>query len=39
MAKALVNKMPSYKSGGIVKKTGPALVHKGERVIPVKRKK
>lgn len=25
---------PSYKKGGIVKKTGPALVHKGELVIP-----
>lgn len=27
-------KMPSYKRGGMVRKTGPALVHKGERVIP-----
>lgn len=26
--------MPSYKKGGIVKKTGPALLHKGETVIP-----
>lgn len=26
--------IPSYKKGGIVKKTGLALVHKGERVIP-----
>lgn len=29
--------MPSYKKGGIVKKTGPALVHKGEKIIPVKK--
>lgn len=26
--------MPSYKKGGIVKKTGPALLHKGELVVP-----
>jgi hypothetical protein len=25
--------MPEYKKGGIVKKTGPAIVHKGELVI------
>lgn len=25
--------MPAYKKGGMVKKTGPALVHKGERVL------
>lgn len=25
---------PSYKKGGTVKKTGLALVHKGEKVIP-----
>lgn len=30
--------MPSYKKGGIVKKTGPALVHAGEKIIPVKKK-
>ena len=29
----------SYKKGGKVKKTGLALVHKGEKVIPVKNKK
>lgn len=26
--------VPSYKKGGKVKKTGLAMVHKGERVIP-----
>lgn len=31
-------KMPSYKKGGTVKKTGPALVHKGEKIQPVKAK-
>lgn len=31
--------LPSYKKGGIVKKTGPAIVHKGERVVPVKKKR
>ena len=25
-----INDMPSYKRGGLVKKTGPAMVHKGE---------
>ncbi|MCK9361883.1 hypothetical protein M0Q28_06735 [Patescibacteria group bacterium] len=29
--------IPSYKKGGIVKKTGLAKVHKGERVIPAKK--
>jgi hypothetical protein len=29
--------IPSYKKGGTVKKTGPAIVHKGERVIPAKK--
>ena len=29
--------LPSYKKGGIVKETGPALVHKGEKIIPNKR--
>jgi len=28
---------PSYKKGGKVKKTGLALVHKGERVVPRKK--
>lgn len=27
-------KIPSYKKGGLIKKTGPANLHKGERVIP-----
>lgn len=31
--------LPSYKKGGKVKKTGLALVHKGEKVIPVKKRK
>jgi hypothetical protein len=31
--------IPSYKKGGIVKKTGPALVHKGEKFTPVKKAK
>jgi hypothetical protein len=30
--------LPSYKKGGTVKKTGLAMVHKGERVIPTKKK-
>lgn len=29
-------KMPSYKKGGKVKKTGVALLHKGEVVVPKK---
>lgn len=29
---------PSYKKGGTVKKTGLAVVHKGERVIPAKKR-
>ena len=29
------NLMPSYKKGGVVNKTGLALVHKGELIIPV----
>lgn len=28
--------LKSYDKGGIVDKTGPAIVHKGERIIPVK---
>lgn len=31
-----VSKVPSYKKGGTVKKTGLALVHKGETVVPKK---
>ena len=31
--------MPMYKKGGTVKKTGPAIVHKGERIIPAKKAK
>jgi hypothetical protein len=30
------NTVPSYKKGGIVKKTGLANLHKGERVVPKK---
>jgi hypothetical protein len=30
-------KMDSYKKGGTVEKTGPAIVHKGEEVIPVEK--
>lgn len=29
-----LSSIPTYKKGGIVKKTGLALVHKGEKVIP-----
>lgn len=29
-------KLPQYKKGGMVRKTGPAIVHKGEMVIPKK---
>jgi hypothetical protein len=29
-------KIPSYKKGGKIKKTGLAFVHKGERVVPKK---
>jgi hypothetical protein len=32
-----LKKIQSYKKGGIVKKTGLALVHKGERVVPAKK--
>jgi hypothetical protein len=31
-------RMPSMKKGGVVKKTGPHFLHKGETVIPVKAK-
>lgn len=31
--------LPSYKKGGTVKKTGPAIVHKGEKVVPVRTKR
>ena len=31
--------MQSYKKGGTVKKTGPANLHKGERVLTVKQSK
>src|SRR5678815_392091 len=30
------DRMPQYKKGGVVKKTGPAVVHKGEFVVPSK---
>ncbi len=32
--KAPAAKVPSYKKGGMVRRTGLARVHKGERVIP-----
>jgi hypothetical protein len=32
-------KLPEYKNGGVVKKTGLAKVHKGELVIPTKQVK
>lgn len=35
----LSEQVPSYKRGGKVKKTGLAYVHKGEKVIPAKRKR
>lgn len=31
--------IPKFKKGGVVKKTGPAIVHKGERVIPANKRK
>lgn len=31
--------LPQYKRGGMVQKTGPALVHKGERVLTAKQAK
>ncbi len=31
--------IPHYKKGGTVKKTGPAIVHKGEKVIPANKRK
>lgn len=31
--KALEGKLPEYKKGGMVKKTGPAKLHKGEKVL------
>ena len=35
----LAGRIPTYKKGGTVKKTGPALVHKGEKITPVKKAK
>lgn len=34
-----LQQVDSYKKGGIVKKTGLAYVHKGEKVIPAKKVK
>ena len=31
--------LPSYKEGGKVKETGAALLHKGETVVPVSKKR
>jgi hypothetical protein len=36
---AELKKLDQYKKGGKVKKTGPALVHKGERVLTTKQAK
>jgi hypothetical protein len=36
---AELKKLDPYKKGGKVKKTGPALVHKGERVLTTKQSK
>lgn len=33
---AAVKMLPHFKKGGTVKKTGPAIVHKGEMVVPRK---
>lgn len=35
----LLQELKGYKKGGKVKKTGPALLHKGERVLTVKQTK
>lgn len=35
--KAPKEKLPQYKKGGMVKKTGLAKVHKGEMVIPARK--
>jgi hypothetical protein len=35
-AEGVKGAIPQYKKGGMVKKTGVALVHKGEKVIPKK---
>jgi len=37
--RSLTAKPPTFKKGGLVEKTGIAKVHKGEVVIPKKRKK
>lgn len=39
LGKGDIKKMPVYKKGGKVKKTGPAIVHKGERVLTKKQAK
>lgn len=38
-AVAGVNMIPTFKKGGVVKKTGRALVHKGEVVLTVAQRK
>lgn len=38
-AVSAVGMIPTYKTGGVVKKTGRALVHKGEVVLSVKKVK
>lgn len=37
--RAISGGIPSYKKGGRVKRTGKALVHKGELIIPAKHAK
>lgn len=32
-------RLPRYEKGGVVGKTGPAVVHKGEKIIPANKKK
>lgn len=38
ISKAIQKKFPSFKRGGKVKKTGLAKVHKGETVVPAKKR-
>jgi hypothetical protein len=35
----VVDRLPSYKKGGDVKKTGPAYLHKGEKVLKAEEKR
>lgn len=38
-ARATETAMPAYKKGGVVKRTGKAIVHKGELVLTVGQRK